>query len=107
MTGLEQVLADLREEATILRANGHAAQAATLLRAVQQVADACPDYLRWLSEAEAVLRSGKSAAWLRARYPEWEQMGHARAPRRGVREYRAVIIPVAPLRAVERQRGAA
>lgn len=103
---LGDVLADLREEAAILRANGHGPQAATLERACERVQDACPDYLRWLTEGEAALRSGRAERWLSARFPEWEAMGHAKLVKR-TRYYRAIIVPAAPLTAIERDKGRA
>ncbi len=103
---LDLVLADLRGEAAVLRANGHKQQAETLERACERVAEACPDYLRWLSLDEAVIRSGRSPAFLRGRAAEWEALGHAR--RQGRRWwFRAIVVPVKPLRAIERARGTA
>lgn len=89
---LEEVLADWRGQAAVLRHNGHKAQADSIEAVCEDVARAAEDYLRWLSEENACLRSGKSAAWLRKRYPEWERQGHARMKGR-IREYRMLIVP--------------
>lgn len=103
---LDQTLADLRGEAAVLRMNGHKAQADTLERACDAVAAACPDYLRWISLEDAVMRSGRSAEWLRGRAAEWAPLGHAR--REGRRWlFRAIVIPIRPIRAMERARGSA
>ena len=89
---LEDVLADERGAAQVLRANGHAHDAELIERVCDRVSEAAEDYLRWLSEADARLRSGRSVAWLRSRFPEWERAGHAKMLR-GARRYRALVIP--------------
>ncbi len=58
-----------------------------------EVAEAAHEYLTWLSETDAMLQSGRSREWLRSRFPEWERAGHARSAGRGVRQYRAMIVP--------------
>lgn len=93
---LEDVLADLRGEAAVLRANGHGAQADSIERACGRVAESMAAYLDWLTEDEAHSRSGKSVEWLRTRFASWMDLGlarytDARPPRR---QYRRVIIPV-------------
>ena len=103
---LDHVLADLRGEAAVLRANGHKAQAETIERAVDRVAESCPDYLRWISLEDAIARSGRSAEWLRGRAAEWAPLGHAkREGRRWL--FRANVVPVKPIRAIERDQGRA
>lgn len=92
MTDLGQVLADLRGEAAVLRRQGHNRQAATIEDVCDKVQDAAPDYLTWLSEDDAMLRSGRSRAYLRVRFPEYEANGMARRDGRR-RRYRACIIP--------------
>lgn len=57
---LEQVLADCRGEAAVLRANGHGAQAASMDAVCDRVREAMRDYLDWLSEDEARLMSGRT-----------------------------------------------
>ena len=88
----EQVLADIREEAAILRRAGHPTEAEVRERICDRIAVAFEDYLTRLTEEQAMLQSGHSRSWLRSRFPEWEQAGHAgREGRR--RWYRAVLIP--------------
>jgi hypothetical protein len=89
---LEQVIADAREEAAILRRNGHAAQADTLLRFLDAVSISAEDYLTWLTEDEAHLRSGKSAKALRALFPALFAQGLAKLEGHR-RRYRACAIP--------------
>lgn len=89
---LEQVLADAREEAAVLKRAGHPVQAAGLDRLCDAVARAAEDYLTWLTEADARLQSGRSVEWLRGQFPRWLDQGLARMNGKK-REYRALIIP--------------
>ena len=90
---LDQVLAETRAEAAVLRHNGHAAQAATMERLADQVQTAALDYLTWLTDDQARSRSGRTIAWMRAQFPRWEAQGLARRDGRR-RLYRAIIVPV-------------
>lgn len=89
---LEQVLADERGDAAVLRARGHAHDAELIESVCNKVAAAARDYLTMLPEADARLWSGKSTEWLRARFPEWAALGHAELRGR-VRYYRAIVLP--------------
>jgi len=92
---LEQVLADVRGEAAVLRANGHKAQADSMDAVVDRVRDCMGPYLDWLTEDEARARSGRSVEWLRGQLPEWEALGLAK--RDGKRRlYRRLIVPRRP-----------
>lgn len=89
---VEQVLADTREDAEVLRRRGHVHDAELMTKICDQFAAALEDYLTWLKEPKARVQSGHATAWLRARFAQWESQGHARL-RDGVREYRAIILP--------------
>lgn len=90
---LDQVLADFREDATVLRANGHGTQAQTLERVLDAVREAAADWLAWLSETEAQLRSGRGPDYFRTRRQIWADDGLAEQ-RNGRRWfYRRVIVP--------------
>ena len=89
---LEEVLADMRGDAAVLRRNGDDRTASVLERFARHVAGAAEDYLAWLDESDARLQSGHGVEWLRARYPEWFRQGHARMNGRH-RQYRQVVIP--------------
>jgi hypothetical protein len=89
---LEQVLADTRGEAAVLRRAGHAHDAALMERVCAAVSEAAEDYLTWLSETDAKLRSGHADPWFRARRVQWQADGHARKHGRDW-HYRALIIP--------------
>jgi hypothetical protein len=92
---LETVLADWREKASTLRSVRHAHDAELIDSICDEVSRSAEDYLRFLDETDAMLRSGKSADWLRARFEEWSKDGHAEK-RQGRRFYRAVVIPRRP-----------
>lgn len=91
---LDQVLIDAAEDANRLRLHGHKAQADSIDRLVASVRAAAEDYLTWMSEKDAALRSGRSVTWLRHRFGQWQRDGHARL-RGGHREYRTLIVPQA------------
>ena len=90
---IEQVIADEREQANILRANGHVGEARIIERICGRVSESLREFLTWLSESDARLRSGRSVEWLRGRFAEWASEGMAEV-RRNRRYYRAVIIPL-------------
>ena len=103
---LDHVLADFREEAAILRANGHGVQAQTLERALDAVSCAATDFLAWVSESEAQLRSGKGADYFRARRQLWAEDGLAEQ-RNGRRWfYRRMIVPRRKLSSIARSEAA-
>lgn len=78
MKPIETVIADLRDEAAVLRRNGHVAQADTIDRVLDEVRAAARDFLEWISEGEAQLRSGRGADYFRTRRPTWEEDGLAK-----------------------------
>ncbi len=88
---LVDVLAELRAEAATLRLHGHAHDAALLEQTVDRVREAAGDHVTWLTEDDAMLRSGRSRGYLRARFAEWERDGHAKRDGRR-RRYRACAI---------------
>ena len=89
---LEQVLADWRGDAQVLRRRGDARLAEQLERCADEAAAAAEDYIRWLTEDHACLRSGWSIRRLCVQFPTWERQGHAR--RDGKRRlYRMLIVP--------------
>lgn len=93
---LEQLLADFRGEAQVLRSHGHKAQAETLERVCAAVAETMDAYLDWLTEDQAKTRSGRSVEFLRSRFPAWETAGLAKwtESRPCRRLYRRLIIPL-------------
>ena len=73
----ERVLADFREEAAVLRRNGHVAQADAIVRVCDQVAESAIDFLSWITETEARMRSGKGEDYFKARRQRWAEDGLA------------------------------
>jgi hypothetical protein len=92
---LEQVLADEMGDVPVLRKHHKDDIADAIERVCRRVLDATEDYRKWLSESDAMIRSGKGRYWLRARFGEWAHNDLARwAPRNPrAREYRAIVIP--------------
>jgi hypothetical protein len=90
---LSDVLADWLGDAAVLRRNGNAAGAETLERCAREVKESAEEWLLWISEGEAMTRSGHVAAWFRARFEAFKREGHARTVKRGVRQYRACVVP--------------
>ncbi len=103
---LEQVLADARGEAAVLRSQGHPIQAKSIDRLADQVAECMRGYLITLSDKEAALRSGWSENRLRAAFPAWEAIGFAMVDERGRRRYRECIVPARAERSTARLAGA-
>lgn len=91
---LEHVIADWRAAAQASRRTGQLSTAELVEQIMRDVATAAEEYLRWLSEEDAMLRSGKRRPWLRKRFSEWERAGNARHVGRK-REYRMVVVPQA------------
>jgi hypothetical protein len=89
---LEQVLELQRADATVLRRTGHEQQALFIEGLCTEVERAAEPYLRWVSEPNAILRSGRTKTWLRARFPEWEAAGDARQEGSD-RKYRMIVVP--------------
>jgi hypothetical protein len=88
---LEQVLASAEAEAAVLRLNGHVQQADSVVRLAQAVRTAAADYLDWITEGAARLRSGRGEDYFKARRDSWAEQGLAE--RRGRRWfYRRCII---------------
>ena len=95
METLEQAIADEREDAGMLRAKGFLREAELLERTIERIAKAASPFLDWLSETEAVLRSGQAKEWHRARFAILEAQGLARHNPHALRErqYLRVAVP--------------
>lgn len=104
-TDLAQVLADAREEAQVLRRAGNPGQADYVDALISRVRDAAEDFITWLSEADAVLKSGLSERTLRRRFRDCLDCGTARYGAKGGREYLAAVIPSRPDLNAARARG--
>lgn len=105
MTDLAQVIADAREEAQVLRRAGNAGQADYVDALLSRVRESAEDFMTWLSEADAMLKSGLSERTLRRRFRDCLDCGTARYGPKRQREYLAAVIPNRPDVATERARG--
>jgi hypothetical protein len=88
---LKEVLEDELRQAEVLKHNDHDHDAKLIKRICKRVSDATEDYLTFLNEPEAVLRTGRTVEFLRARFGGWERRGHAKRVGR-VRSYREIIL---------------
>ena len=75
---LEEVLEDERRQARVLADNGHENDAKLIERVCKRVAAAADEYLNFMNETNASLRTGHSVVWLRARFPEMAARGQAK-----------------------------
>lgn len=80
---IEQVLADASERATTLRYEGHPVQAQAIERVVADVRAVLGEFMDWMPESAAVLYTGRSREYLRARF--------ARLAERGLAEWRGRV----------------
>jgi len=102
---LAEVLANARGEAAVLRRAGNEGQADYIERLCDAVKDAAEDYMRWLEEPDALLKSGWSERTLRRRFTELLECGLARW-NDGRRQFRACGIPQRADTDAQRRRGA-
>lgn len=72
---LEQVLADFAEDAAVLRRRGHPNDAAIIEQMVSEVRKVAEPWITWLSESDAILRSGNTPNWFRRNRAYWRQLG--------------------------------
>lgn len=92
MKDLSDVVADWRGQAAVLRARGHGREANHIEELCTEVAASAVPFLNFLSEDEAVLRSGRSRTYFRVRFAEWQSEDLARLDGRR-RRYRQCIVP--------------
>jgi hypothetical protein len=100
---LKDVLADARGEAALMRRRGVPQLAEALEEFAGAVERAAEDYLKFVTEQQAIL-SGAKRAFLRRNFPEWEKNGHARREN-GVRVYRAIMLPCVTPASIAREAG--
>lgn len=93
---LAQVIADAREEAAVLRRSGNVGQAEYVELLLDRVSRAAEDYLTWLNEGQAIIKSGLAERTLRRRFRELQDCGLARYNAKREREYRACAVPPRP-----------
>lgn len=101
---LTQVLTDARGELPVLRKHGQHAIADAMEALIAQVDAATESFRRFIPEADASLRSGRSVRWWRQQYAALEREGHARTER-GQRLYRLLIVPTRARTSDARSRG--
>ena len=74
---IETVLRETEVEVAVLRKNGHHQQAESVERLARAVRESLADYLEWLPEGAAMLRSGRGPDYFRPRRTLWAEDGLA------------------------------
>lgn len=92
MKSPEQVITDWRGDAQVLRSRGHGHDADLLEKCADEIGGALGGFLKWLTEGEAMLKSGRSKDYFRSHFAEWAALGLAEL-RNNQRFYRSVIVP--------------
>jgi hypothetical protein len=90
---LRQIIADLREEADVLKRARQSEEAQYREDLARRLANAGEDLWTFIDEAAAMLKSGLEARTLRARFRWLKECGLARYGVRRQRQYLAVAIP--------------
>lgn len=107
MKTLEEVLEAGHARADVLREEGITSQADAYKRFIREVENATVDYRTWLSEDDAMFRSGRGRDYFRSRFNEWAALTHARPdpsnPRK--RQYRQLLVPLRANPAAARDAG--
>lgn len=75
---LRQVLANARGDAAVLRRAGNEGQAEYIEKLCDSVKESAEDYMTWLEESDAKLRSGWTDRTARRRFGELQECGLAR-----------------------------
>ena len=89
---LADVIADWREDAAILRRRGDQRTAEVLEQCAADVTGVALEYIVWLSESEAQLRSGWTAGKVRSHARAFLHTPHVRTEKKGY-WLRACIVP--------------
>lgn len=92
MVDLEQLLADWRSDAQALRRQGIVERADWLDQRADEVKASAIPWLTWLSEKEAMLKSGLTQKWFRIRFSGWLDVGLARWDGKN-RQFRDCVVP--------------
>lgn len=93
---LAAVLAKRLDEAAVLEKHGGAFSVAQIREFIDEIKTVGPEFITWLSEKEAMIRSGYSKGRLMAQFAQWEEQGYARKnpERPKERQYLCAIVPV-------------
>lgn len=102
---LQQVLADIRGEAAVLRRSGNGGQADYVESMCDRVSEAAEDYMRRISITDARLKSGLALSTLKRRFRELRECGLAGFDAKGQMWFRACAVPQRAGIAHARERG--
>ncbi len=91
-TDLAAILGTMDEDAAVYERNGDTGRAAALRERAAEIRQAARDFITWLSEDEAMLRSGESRTRVKSLALRYVAAGHARVVGRRF-QLRACIVP--------------
>jgi hypothetical protein len=91
-TDLAAILGTMDEDAAVFERNGEHGRAAALRARASEIRAAASDYITWLTEEEAMLRSGESRTRVKSLALRYVAAGHARIVGRRF-QVRACIVP--------------
>lgn len=91
---IEQALETARSDARVMDRCGGTYKPSVVLQMLDAIERAARPFAAWLSESDAMIRSGKGASYFRARFRAWESAGLAEQRGR-LRYYRAAVVPQA------------
>jgi hypothetical protein len=92
MKPLEQVLADAREEAQVLRANRASFSVERVEQLLDAISESAEDFITWLSEGDAAIRRGVTVQTMASYFTAMLRDGNARLSGRQ-RQYRQSAVP--------------
>jgi hypothetical protein len=91
---LAQKISDIIEEANMLDRSRASFSTDRVREIMREFATEAKEAVTWIPETQAMVRSGKTRAWLRAQFPDWARQGYARYNQKQQREYLQIIIPM-------------
>lgn len=89
---IEEAIASARGDAEVMERCGGSYKPAVVLRMLDAIERAAVPFASWLSESDAMLRSGRGITYFRSRFIGWERSGLAEKRGR-IRYYRAAVVP--------------
>jgi hypothetical protein len=92
---LEEIIANWKARSVTLRQFKHPHDAELIDELLDEVCASTEDYRTFLSSRDAAVYAGRSEAWLRHRFEEWQRQGCARWNPMNLKErqYRQIVLP--------------
>jgi len=96
VSDLVQAIADARGDVAVLKRHGAVVPVEKVAAFIDSISEAAYPFTTFISESDAVIRSGHQAKWFRQRFADWEKQGFARVnPHKAKdRQYLLCIVPL-------------